>query len=80
MKKQNIKIKKTGQTPLEIRGLEKKHRGSTSLTGQDRQDEIFQKMSASRKLEIGAQLWQLAKIIAGDKINYGTRRPKTSFN
>jgi len=49
-------------------------------TGQEKQDEIFQKMSAERKLEIGAQLWQLAKIIAKDKINHGTRRSKTSFN
>ncbi len=48
--------------------------------GQEKQDEIFQKMSAERKLEIGAQLWQLAKTLADDKINYGTRRSKISFN
>lgn len=40
------------------------------------QDKIFQKMSADRKLEIGSQLWQMAKHLAGDKINYGSRRPR----
>ncbi len=45
-------------------------------TAQDRQDEIFRKMSADRKLELSSQLWQLAKELACDKIHYGTNRPK----
>lgn len=80
MEKQNVKFKKMRQAPLEIRGLGKKRNEGRPLTGQERQDKIFQKMSAERKLEIGAQLWQLAKALAGNKINYGTRRSKTSFN
>lgn len=43
-------------------------------TVQERQDEIFRKMSTERKIEIGAKLWLLAKSIVGDKINYGTKR------
>lgn len=49
-------------------------------SAQEIQDEIFQKMSADRKIELGSQLWQLAKDLVGDKINYGARRPQTSFN
>ena len=48
-------------------------------TAQQRQDEIFQKMSADRKIELGSQLWKLAKTLAGDKINYERERSKTSF-
>ncbi len=48
---------------------------------QDRQDEIFRNMSADRKVELGSQLWQLAKDLVGDKINYGgANRSKASFN
>lgn len=45
---------------------------------QDKQDDIFRKMSADRKIEIASQLWSLAKELDGNKINYGTNRPKTS--
>jgi len=58
----------------------KKQSVKIKKTAQERQDEIFRKMSTERKLEIGAQLWQLAKTLAGDKINYGTKRSQTSFN
>lgn len=48
-------------------------------SAQDRQDAIFRKMSADKKIELGSQLWQLAKELAGNKIRYGNNRPKTSF-
>lgn len=51
---------------------------SIKKTAQERQDEIFQKMSADRKIEVGSQLWQLAKTLVGDKINYGAGRSKFS--
>ena len=47
-------------------------------TGQEIQDEIFRKMSADEKLKVGADLWQLAKEIAPEKVRYGTDRPKAS--
>lgn len=53
-------------------------RKSFRKTAQDIQDDIFRKMSADRKVEVGSQLWRLAKDLVGDKINYG-RRSKTSF-
>tara|TARA_Y100000310_G_scaffold293859_1_gene323813 strand:+ start:85 stop:279 length:195 start_codon:yes stop_codon:yes gene_type:complete len=37
---------------------------------QERQDNIFRNMSADRKVEIGSQLWRLAKDLVGDKISY----------
>jgi hypothetical protein len=46
---------------------------------QDKQDEIFRKMSADRKIEVGSQLWRLAKDLVGDKMHYGRNRSKTSF-
>jgi hypothetical protein len=45
---------------------------------QDRQDDIFRKMSADRKIEVGSQLWRLAKDLVGDKMHYGRNRSKTS--
>lgn len=48
-------------------------------TAQERQDDIFRKMSADRRVEVGSQLWHLAKSLTGNKINYGARRSKTSF-
>ena len=47
-------------------------------TGQEIQDEIFRKMSADEKLKVGADLWQLAREIAPEKVRYGADRPKTS--
>ena len=79
MKKENTKIKKTAQAPLEVSGSKKKHRENKPLTGQERQDEIFRKMSADRRIKLGAQLWQLAKILAGNKIYYEAKRSKASF-
>jgi hypothetical protein len=52
---------------------------NTKKTAQEIQDEIFRKMSADRKVKLGSQLWQLAKSLAGNKINYARKRPKTSF-
>ncbi len=60
----------------EIMKLKRKMRKKTA---QDRQDEIFRKMSADRKLEISSQLWQLAKELVGNKIRYGTNRPQASI-
>jgi hypothetical protein len=49
-----------------------------NLTSQQIQDNIFRKMSADRKVEIGSQLWEMAKDIVGDKINYArNNRPET---
>lgn len=48
-------------------------------TGQEIQDQIFRKMSADRKIEVGSQLWQLAKTLAGNKIYYGRKRSKASL-
>jgi hypothetical protein len=49
-----------------------------SRSAQDIQDDIFRKMSADRKLEVGAQLWLLAKELDSDKINYAKNRPSAS--
>lgn len=49
-------------------------------SAQDKQDEIFRKMSADKKIELGSQLWQLAKDLVGDKICYGKNRSQTSFS
>jgi len=57
----------------------KKENTKIKKTAQERQDEIFRRMSADRKIELGAQLWQLAKILAGNKIYYEAKRPKASF-
>lgn len=39
-------------------------------TAQDIQDEIFRKMSAEERLDVGIGLWRLAKDLTGNKINY----------
>lgn len=59
--------------------MEKRHK-KANKKAQDIQDEIFRKMSADKKIKLGAQLWQLAKGLAGDKINYAGKRSKTSFS
>lgn len=46
---------------------------------QARQDAIFRKMSADKRMETGSQLWRLAKDLVGDKINYAKIRPSASF-
>ena len=43
-------------------------------TAQERQDEIFRKMSADRRVEIGSQLWCLAKDLVGDKIDFRKKK------
>lgn len=48
----------------------------TKKSPQEIQDEIFRKMSADKKIKLGSQLWQLAKSLAGNKINYAARRPQ----
>lgn len=35
-------------------------------TAQEIQDNIFLKMSADRRVEVGSQLWKLAKALVGD--------------
>ncbi len=49
-------------------------------TGQEIQDEIFRKMSADRKVRLGSKLWQLAKKLVGDKINYASSRSERAFS
>lgn len=58
----------------------KKENIKRKKTAQEVQDEIFQKMSADRKIELGAQLWQLAKTLTGNKIHYETGRSKIPFS
>lgn len=41
---------------------------------QDIQDNIFRNMTADQKVELGSQLWHLAKSLVGDKINYAKSR------
>jgi len=45
-------------------------------TAQERQDDIFRKMTADQRLEVWVGLWRLAKELAGDKITYGTNGSK----
>ena len=51
-------------------------------SAQDIQDEIFQKMSADKKLDIAAKLWLLAKALDTDKIDFRThgRNRHTPFS
>lgn len=53
---------------MKKRNLQKKK------SAQDRQDEIFRKMSADEKIAVWAGLWKLAKELVGDKINYAKNR------
>lgn len=50
-----------------------------SVTAQSIQDKIFRKMSADKKVKLGAELWKLAKELVGDKINYARSRSKTAL-
>lgn len=43
-------------------------------SAQDIQDDIFKKMTTEQKILTGAALWQMAKNIASDKINYASKR------
>ena len=52
----------------------------STKTAQEIQDEIFKKMSADEKIKLGADLWKLAKELDRNKIDYGTKRSKTSFD
>jgi len=47
-------------------------------SAQEMQDDIFRKMSADKKVELGSAFWRLAKDLVGNKINYGTNRPKAA--
>jgi len=62
MRKQNLKKQKT----------------QMKKSAQDIQDEIFRKMSADKKIELGSKLWQLAKDLVGNKINYASNRSQKS--
>ncbi|MBI2062361.1 MAG: hypothetical protein HYT64_01590 [Candidatus Yanofskybacteria bacterium] len=46
-------------------------------SAQEIQDEIFRKMPADKKLELGSRLWLLAKELTKDKPNYGINRSET---
>jgi len=52
----------------------------TKKTAQEIQDRTFKNMSADKKIEVGSQLWKLAKDIVGDKISYVSRRSQKSFS
>ena len=43
-------------------------------SGQEIQDEIFQKMTVDQKIAFGSRLWRLAKELDSDKIDYGSNR------
>lgn len=47
---------------------------SNKKTAQDIQDDIFRKMPVSRKVELWAKFWGLAKILNGNKFIYGANR------
>lgn len=47
---------------------------------QEIQDNIFRSMPADKKVDVGSQLWRLAKELVGNKINYGTNRPEASVD
>jgi hypothetical protein len=51
-----------------------------NIKAQEKQDEIFRKMPADKKIKFASGLWMLGKDLAGDKINYGKCRSKTSFS
>ena len=69
-------VKSQGQAyVLKLRTMKSKKK-----TAQEIQDEIFRKMPADKKMELGSQLWRLAKELVGEKINYGTNRSQTSFS
>lgn len=58
--------------------LKKSFQGKSA---QDIQDDIFRKMSADKKLEVAAGLWQLAKALDPKKIDFrihGGNRPTPS--
>lgn len=63
-----------GMVKTNMLGETRKHR----RPAQEIQDNIFRRMSADRKVELGAELWKLAKDLVGDKINYGKNRPAPS--
>lgn len=45
---------------------------------QKKQDEFFQRMSADKKIAFGAQLWLMAKELAGEKFTYATKNRPSS--
>lgn len=50
-------------------------------TAQNIQDNIFKKMSADKRVKIGAYLWKLGRDLAPNKIIYARRnRPKKVIN
>lgn len=49
-------------------------------TAQELQDEIFRKMSADQRLDLGVKLWKLGKALAPEKFAYGIRRPQRASN
>lgn len=53
-----------------IKFLEEMANTSDFQSAQDRQDQIFQHMSADKKLEVAAKLWLLAKALNADKIDF----------
>lgn len=48
-------------------------------SAQDIQDDIFRKMSPSKKMEVAALLWRLGKNLSSDKIDYAKYRSDPSL-
>ncbi len=54
-------------------------RSKTKKSVQDKQDNIFRKMSADKKLEVAAGLWLLAKELNPNNVKNGrNNRPATA--
>jgi len=45
-----------------------------NFKAQEKQDEIFRKMTADQKVKVASDLWKLGKDLSGDKIHYGKCR------
>ena len=67
------------KTPAPIFSADRHNGGGIGAgqVAQDIQDEIFRKMPADRKIELGSRLWLLAKELTKEKSFYGNNRPKT---
>lgn len=48
---------------------------SARMDAQQIQDRVFKRMSADKKLRIGAELWKLGKVLADEKISHANQRP-----
>jgi len=79
---QEISVRPIRLTLRVVRKVEPRAENESFDSAQDRQDNIFRKMTADRKIEVASELWKLGKALDGNKIDFrnGAHRPKTSFN